>query len=129
MSATDQLKEKGAEALVKMIDVTIQSINDVVEFGKQQIPEIIHQLLMWKATEAGLYALLGIAFLIAAFLWGKKVNEWGKRDYNAYGAHIATACATIVGVLITFSNLMDFLYILVAPKVYLLEYSTQLIKK
>lgn len=45
---TAQLQNKASEALLTMLDITVKSMGDVVEWGSQQIPEGIHQLLMWR---------------------------------------------------------------------------------
>lgn len=128
IDATEQLKEKGAEMLVKMIDFTVQSMNDVIEFSKQQIPDVIHQLLMWKATNAGVWMIFGIIFLVLAFMWGKKVNKWIAEDPDAIPAHIPTLILLVIGGYNFIDNLLTILQIVVAPKIYLIEYASDLIK-
>nr|DAY73724.1 MAG TPA: hypothetical protein [Caudoviricetes sp.] len=74
----DSVKNKASDVLLNMVNVTIQTMNDVVEFGKQQIPEVIHQLLMWKAVESFLGFAMNVVLIIIAILlmtrWGKKVG-------------------------------------------------------
>lgn len=42
MSKTNAIADKATDVLLNMVNVTIQTMSDVVEFGKQQIPEVIH---------------------------------------------------------------------------------------
>lgn len=128
---SDQLKEKSSELLVKMIDFSIQSASDVVEFSKQQIPQVIHELLMWRATNAGIWMLVGILVLIGMWKTFKAINKCVKDtgDDDNYIMHIGTAMLAIIGLGFFLPNLLELLQILVAPKVYLIEYSADLIKK
>lgn len=128
---TEQLKEKGSEMLVKMIDFSIQSMSDVVDFGKQQIPQVIHELLMWKATSASVWMAVGVILLILGWITFKAINRTVAKtgDEDAYVLHLATGALIVVGGLFFIPNLLELLQILVAPKVYLIEYSADLIKK
>jgi len=128
---TEQLKEKGSEMLIKMIDFSIQSMSDVVDFGKQQIPQVIHELLMWKATNACVWIVVGVILFILSWLTFKAINRYvattGEED--AYIVHVVTAILFVIGGFFFIPNLLELLQILVAPKVYLIEYSADLIKK
>lgn len=68
MSKTNAIADKATDVLLNMVNVTIQTMSDVVEFGKQQIPEVIHQLLVWKAVSAGLWQLLVFALCLLLLL-------------------------------------------------------------
>lgn len=68
MSKTNAIADKATDVLLNMVNVTIQTMSDVVEFGKQQIPEVIHQLLVWKAVSAGLWQLFSICFMFITFI-------------------------------------------------------------
>lgn len=129
MSAKDQLEEKGAELLIKMIDFTVKSMDDVVEFSKQQIPDILHQLLTWKATYASVWMMVGLVLVIVSFVWGKKVNRWMQKDGDAGVFHILTVILFCSGCWQIIENLLVILQILVSPKIYLIEYGSELINK
>lgn len=128
VTASEQLKEKGSEVLVKMIDITVQSMSDVIEFSKQQIPEVIHQLLMWKATYAGVWMLIGVFLLTLAVIYGKKANGWIRTDSNNIPAHLLTVLLFTVGSYQFIDNLLIILQIWIAPKIYLIEYAASLVK-
>jgi hypothetical protein len=154
MSATDQLKEKGAEALVNMIDVTVKTMSDVVDFSKQQIPDVLHQLLMWKAVESLvgfiLPLILAIALLSYCLSFWKSIPKQLSRDRDGrapwiadefqgadgalYGrywfrGYVCFVLGILASIVAFFSFNLDWLQIWIAPKVYLIQYAAELIKK
>lgn len=163
----EAVKEKASDILLNMVNVTIQSMSDVVEFGKQQIPEVVHQLLLWKAVESFAGFALNIIFLIIGILlatrWGKRVGdtmatrrEEAARQYEegvdwtryipgsnqtstAYdfvmgGSVLVRWLLVLIGSAFIIASLqatlesLDWLKILIAPKVYLIEYAASLVK-
>ncbi len=127
-----QLEAKASELLVKMIDVTVQSMSDVVEFGKQQIPEVIHQLLMWNALQASIWVIFAIVFSIFVCKVVNRTkpgfNDW-ERGFGTFVQVLGWLVAIFVGGSIFMMNLLEAAYILIAPKVWLIEYAAELIKK
>jgi hypothetical protein len=128
----EALEAKASELLVKMIDVTVQSVSDVVEFGKQQIPEVIHQLIMWNIAKVSIWMIVGV--VIAVFLC--QMGNRFKPNLNQYEKGLGTFVQFIfwvvglaVGGSMFVSNLLQVAYIVIAPKVWLIEYAAQLIKK
>lgn len=126
------LEDKASELLVKMIDVTVQSVSDVVEFGKQQIPEVIHQLIMWNIAKVSIWLIVGIVILV--FLC--KIGNTLKPGLNASEKGLGTfvqgifwAIGLAVGGSVLVTNLLQLAYIVIAPKVWLIEYAAELIKK
>ena len=163
----EAVKEKASDILLNMVNVTIQTMSDVVEFGKQQIPEVVHQLLMWKAVESFIGFALNVILLIIGILlitrWGKRVGdamaarrqkaakeyeegvEWTRfmrgsnqtstaYDFFMGGSVLARWVLVLIGSMMTIASLqntlhaLDWLKILIAPKVYLIEYAASLVK-
>lgn len=127
-----KLEEKATDLLVKMIDVTVQSVSDVVEFGKQQIPDIINQLLMWKIAESGVWLLFGIVFLSVGMFFSN--HYYNRLENMEEGVGVAVRIigsfiSLLAGSIIIIRNLLDVLYICLAPKVWLIEYGAELVKK
>lgn len=129
--AVKQLQDTASNALVNMIDVTVKTMSDVVDFGKQQIPQVIHELLMWKATNACVWMAIGVILVVLSWVTFKAINRYvaDTGDGDVYVLHLATGALVILGALFFVPNLLELLQILVAPKVYLIEYSADLIKK
>lgn len=127
-----KLEEKATELLVKMIDVTVQSVSDVVEFGKQQIPDIINQLLMWKIAESGVWLVFGIIFLVVGLFFSNHYYNRLEELESGLGMAvriIGSFISLLAGSIMIVRNLLDVLYIWLAPKVWLIEYSAELVKK
>ena len=127
-----KLEEKATDLLVKMIDITVQSVSDVVEFGKQQIPDIINQLLMWKIAESGVWLVFGIVFLVVGLFFS---NHYYNRLEELEGGMgmavriVGSFISLLAGSIMIVQNLLSVLYIWLAPKVWLIEYGAELVKK
>lgn len=162
----ESVKEKASDILLSMVNVTIQTMNDVVAFGKQQIPEVIHQLLMWKAVESFVYFAIHILLVIVGILlmtrWGSKIGKamalkreaalreyeegaaWTRfgssnltspsYDFIMNGSPILRWAVVSLGVMVVVNEAqaalqyLDWLKIIIAPKVYLIEYGASLVK-
>lgn len=127
-----QLEAKASELLVKMIDVTVQSMSDVVEFGKQQIPEVIHQLLMWNALKASIWVVVAIVFSVFICTVVNRAKSGLNESESGLGTFVQIVgwlIAMIVGGTMFMVNLLQAAYIMIAPKVWLIEYAAELIKK
>lgn len=126
----------------KLDDTVNQILQDAVakaaqgaEFLKDQVPDLVQQLLHWKLAESLLSALfigLGIiAFLlIAKFIWRKAGEEPGSDWY--FGATMFTVLggfASCVSLIFLAGCLLESVEILVAPKVWLLEYAAHLVRR
>ena len=128
-------------ALIELIGKT----NDGITFLSSEIPDVISQLLMWHMTISLLSTLLGV-ILIASFLYalktysgkGKLLDET-RREYAQTLTHdkdgdmadrvyiTAMVFSTGIGGSIFLLDI-KWLKILIAPKVYLIEYAAALIK-
>lgn len=127
-----QLEAKASELLVKMIDVTVQSVSDVVEFGKQQIPEIIQQLLMWNALKASIWVIVAVVFSVFLCTMVNRAKPKLDKLESGFGTFIQILgwlIAVVVGGSVFMINLLQAAYIWIAPKVWLIEYAAELIKK
>lgn len=140
MSKTNAIADKATDVLLNMVNVTIQTMSDVVEFGKQQIPEVIHQLLVWKAVSAGLWQLFSVCFMLITFIAVRNIVKaikdkeclWSRDRYGEVSALpivglVVCAFFFFLGFVIFFSN-FDWLKIIIAPKVYLIEFAADLIR-
>lgn len=164
----ESVKDKASDVLLNMVNVTIQTMNDVVAFGKQQIPEVVNQLLMWKAVESAItFGIYLVFLLIGALLitrWSKRAGQVlgehrqkaldayknGERwtrfyrdsdhtstsyDFLMFGTLVGKWCVLSVGILVSLTALsaalheLAWLKIWIAPKVYLIEYAAEMIKK
>lgn len=125
MSETDKIV---AEILSKALEGARQAGDFIVE----QAPEVIQQLLLWKLTHGVVHVAIGAAvlwglyklfFIILAKREDRGLDEIVWLPYTI-GAMIFGGFA-ICGV---FYGLMQTLKILIAPKLFLLEYAASLVK-
>lgn len=135
------MDEKANKILVELLQKASDGIDSAVSFSQAQIPEVVHQLLVWNAVSSALLQLLGIAMVAGAFLalshalrCRKRGDEWTRFMPGSSRASIAyDLCfpafivSSALGVIIAICS-FDWLKIWLAPKLYLLEYAASLIK-
>lgn len=121
------------DSLVSIITQVQSGVQAGVSFLSAEIPDVIRQLLIWKAVEASVWAFVGLLFLllnIPILRWAFKYHETYEECY--FPGHImAGVCYLLVStpiVFTVFSNLLTVLQIWVAPKVWLIEYAASLVK-
>ncbi|AVH85315.1 hypothetical protein RsoM2USA_387 [Ralstonia phage RsoM2USA] len=130
-----------SEALTHIIDATVKAGTAGINFLSEQIPDVIHQLLVWKAIQSFLPFMLGIVAMIAGSyamyyiikMYRKNVAAYEQRrphglGYDAFVEWILGLCAAGVVVMGFFgaATHMTWLQIIVAPKIYLIEYAAHL---
>ena len=131
------MDDKLQEALLNILNNVTQSVENGVSFLSEQLPDVIHQLLLWKAVESGIHFVILLALCIGLGIAACKFLKAG-REYkpkNAcddkaigyfllFGITLFIACVAFVFA----SNQLEWLKILIAPKMYLIEYAAQLVK-
>lgn len=126
----DQLQQ----ALAEIIGKASSGIDAGTQFLSAQLPEVIQQLLMWKAVMSGLTCLFAMVVLIFSAWPIKRFYLWVRRlaDDDEFYDHPETMFAgagCIVLLLIGVCNIsLTWLQILIAPKIYLIEYAASLAK-
>ena len=133
------MNEQANEALANLLELAIDGVEGAVEFSKAQIPDVVEQLLMWQMLESLIFFTFSVTSLVfLGIYWWKVIpiiKEEIKRDFLQQ-RDSRTFVPAMVGVLLTcctalFSSIMftiEWLKILVAPKLYLLEYAAELVK-
>lgn len=150
------MNEQLQKALVELIGKASNGIDASVSFLSAEIPDVIHQLLLWYAAKSAIEFFVGviiIAFGVKIFNMkigiskdsAKKDYEDGKRWTRYCGLNEITSTeydtimmmpdywkakalgvfAAMIGSLLV--NI-DWLQIWIAPKIWLIEYASQLTK-
>lgn len=154
MSETDKIIETSKEqlnnALAELITTALSGVDKMVEFSKEQIPDVVMQLLWWHGMSSALGCILGLLFLAGGHkliqICCKGSNEnsesgeanWAMKPHYYKTGHfeptglfcmglIAGILLFFIGIIVTVIN-FEWLKILIAPKLYLLEYAASLIK-
>ena len=116
------------EALAKIIDKSLNAIDAGVNFLSQQIPDVIHQLLLYNMVWSLIWWIAGMSGMIFSIVTAYKICKSEKW----YGDELGFACMGLFFLFVmsvaTFATHWDWLQIWLAPKIYLIEYATQLYK-
>lgn len=107
---------------------------DTGEFLAEQIPDVVMQLLWWHGIESALFMLLAIVILLIWLPLDVKLGKylWRNDDvisddfWLGYGLFGSVLRGLLIVIVVRSSNLV-WLKILVAPKLYLLEYAASLV--
>ncbi len=129
----DELDKAGVEA----IEQAKVWATDVVEFMKEQVPELIEEVLLMARIQHTLWVVFGLVLLascvacvwkvrtrIATFDWTSSSLDWDMCRTMPYGV-AAVACG-VAGLANTLGNINICLKVWFAPRVYLLEYFSDL---
>ena len=150
--ALARLINRSVDAAESVAGGISQATGDATAFLVAEIPDVIQQLLVWHAIESLIWFLLGTLILASPWFvywrWGGRGEPTGETDYNgdfrykktlthhrdgdinqdgALALTLGGVGATIAGFLLTMNSL-EWLQILVAPKLYLLEYAREIIR-
>lgn len=128
---TNELETK----IVSWLETSAQAIGD---FASKEIPPFINEYLQWKFFEACFNSLTPfIGLFVGVFLlrWGvKRVKVGDTTCDESYGfagvivGSIVVALSTVVFIFCSLSDIKSAVQIKIAPKVYLMEKATEIIK-
>ncbi|ECC9542399.1 hypothetical protein DTG28_22245 [Salmonella enterica subsp. salamae] len=149
------MEEQANKILVELLQKASNGIDAAVSFSQAQIPDVVHQLLLWNMVDSLIKTLIAILTIPLVFWFMKKQCqrvEIGKIGDEVYSwehgnpkyrptmvwdskGEISFSFLPLAGVLIlwglfiigTVTN-MVWLKIWLAPKLYLIEYAASLIK-
>ena len=119
----EELKEKAGAVLLDLL----QDFTKAKEFAIEQAPEVVQELLAWNYWSSLLLCVIGIAMVLAGLFCAltlyKRCSDW-ERDYVVVLPVICVIGAVVglVGGSACFGHNLDWLQILIAPKLYLIEY-------
>lgn len=131
------------EQTVNLINQILKKSIEIAEktgtFAVEQFPDIMQQLLLWKGVGSFLiWFFMGLFLTVANILFFIKIElPWlnGKGLDNEYYSNRWEYGPVIsINIVLLFSSVMFLVYeltwlqILIAPKLYLLEYAATLIK-
>lgn len=113
--------------LIDMVELAKHSGTNAVEFVQAQAPDVVRQVLVWGMAEAITVMVFSLLFLLFCFFLTRKAikDEW---DEVPIIIGILDVVGGIFVTVVFISATMDLVKILVAPKLYLLQYMAQLFK-
>lgn len=124
------------ETLKPLVDQLTQMIKDGYDFGKGQLPDVAKELLRYFRW------MNSIQLVVVSLVFGFGIRcSWyffvlasgpQERVYNTYTVFssgegywfgvIVSSAATIVALIVLFKTFDDLIRVMIAPKVFLLEY-------
>ncbi|UPQ70569.1 hypothetical protein [Kluyvera ascorbata] len=149
------MNEQANKILVELLQKAANGIDAAVTFSQAQIPDVVHQLLLWEMTYSLIMTILPISTIPAVVWfvkWQCKKVEIGKFGNEGYSwdrgnpkysptmiwdskGELSFLIAPLAFFLFMWGSWlilaiakMTWLKIWLAPKIYLLEYAASLIK-
>lgn len=118
------------EVLNAFLTKVVNSLESGMDIASEQMPFVLEELIAWKLVSSGLFTGIGVLLVAVAGVLIK--NLLTPDDYfdvdKTFTLILCTVFSGILGILFTAINLPEFLQVLVAPRVYLIEYTSSLIK-
>lgn len=132
-SKTDQI-------LAVILEKALAAAEKTGQFVVEQAPDVVQQLIVYNLVISGLASLLGLVLTLTLFKtipaclkWGPIMDDYRHKEHEGaiikfllnFGAALVCVSA---GPLFFFENIGNFLKLVLAPKVWLLEYAANLIR-
>jgi hypothetical protein len=127
------MNEQANKVLAELLQKASSGIDAAVSFSQAQIPDVVHQLLVWNFAVSLIFSIMG-CLLFAGAQWAAwKVLKYLRKAWRGdelweHPEILLIAMAYIA----TFAPVgwvsLDWLKIWLAPKLYLIEYAASLMK-
>jgi len=125
----NQLEEQLSKVLAKSLELAEKTGNFVIN----QAPELLQEFYSWHIISSIFFIFLSISILIIGrytpIIWLSKQEHYN--DYKYFGrygnegaltAYALFFASSFIGIIMFFENVYYLVFILVAPKIYLIEY-------
>ena len=115
----------------KLLDGGMKTAEDVFKFIETQTPELGKEVIVWGSVSEMVAPLFGLIVLISAlFLHVKcrKTSFYYDTQTGDPPLALLTIAMTLVGFFIFISEVVDVIYPIIAPRLYILEKISTLIK-
>lgn len=127
------MNEQANKILADLLQKASNGIDAAVSFSQSQIPDVIHQLLLWNFAVSIIFSFFGAALFVAAQYgtWrGIKYlrKEWAGDDFIQHPEAIFLLMLWLITLLPLGWLNLTWLKIWLAPKLYIIEYAAHLVK-
>jgi len=113
------------KTLQTILDKSIEVAEKTGEFVVEQAPLLLQEFYKWHIASAMLGILLGTFFAVCTYKGFKRLMFLEEKnsyaDYDVF-AYVLATIGGITSIVIFCVNTYDLIFILVAPKLYLIEY-------
>lgn len=121
------MKDTLNQALQEILDTLIATKDFVIE----QAPDVVQQLLMWNTTACSIGTVVGLILLSVGFMMyyhnDKLFKENNKNNWDE-NLSAFWLILSVIGFIISMSFGFTLLKILIAPKLYVIEYIINMVK-
>jgi hypothetical protein len=125
------------ELQTKVITWLESAAQKIGEFASKEVPPFIHEYLQWKFFETCSNATVPIIFLIISYYVLHKGIKLAKSKKADSGEDVALVMTGVIGTIlsliavatVSFTCIKTAAQIKIAPKVYLIERASELIKE
>ncbi len=115
----------------KLLDGGMKTAEDVASFIEKQTPELGREIITWGAVSESVWPILGLLVIALSVYLHKKLNKKPLYYDNEYGGPpwaLVVFCLGLAGTTIFSLTIMSVLYPIIAPRLYILEKISVLIK-
>ena len=128
------MNEQLQNALAEILGKTLNGIDAASSFVVAELPDVIQQLLVWYAVKSFIFTIVGVLMWSLPFISYRKLNEWHKKDkvldkdlFIDVGFPVALIFSAVF-CMSWFLFDLDWLQIILTPKIWLIEYASELVK-
>ena len=139
------MNENLEAAVAKLINKSLEGMGQASEFIVSETPEVIQQLMTWYMVKSALLCAIGVILFFLTIHIFKKYSGVGEKcnnepskhkwtltndDYGDLSIHAIFSAVTLLMLIFTFISMIniEWLQIIIAPKVWLIEYAADLVK-
>lgn len=129
------MNEQLQHSLTEILEKVTTGAKTASNFLIEETPEVVRELLLWYGVKSFIYFVLALSILLIWFLYEKWLLGWCKSNLGTCGEpwffiYIIAGSAPRGVMLITFLIIfnIEWLQIWLAPKIWLIEYTTKLVQ-
>lgn len=108
----------------------LATLKSTKEFVIEQAPDVVQQLIAYNIAEASLYLALGAAFMVSGFIFyikGAKAHSKSANADDFMPQYLTAGTLGFVGGCMAVGTSLDLAKLILAPKIFLIEYLTRLV--
>lgn len=119
------------KTLSTYLDTLLSTLKEGAAFASDQIPLVIQEKLHWDLAQASIGIGLGLLLVALATWLSLTAKAWNEKDhYSDWGFLVmAAAGCAVIGLPMIIINLLTFVQIEVAPRLYILEWVQSMLTK
>lgn len=118
------------ETLIPYVEKVFEQLEKGYDFTMDQMPDLIQQFFLWHTLNHAFWLLVWASLFIIGLVWfrkaSKKISEYGYKEKWEI-RQLVSILGSFVGIIGSLIKIPDLIFILAAPKLYLLEYFIEII--